>query len=56
MNETVLLCRPCAEQLKAENKIKMKSSVSNKNTCACCGKRRFVYLCEKLEETQKNNA
>jgi len=49
MEKTVLLCRPCAEKLKTENKVKIKNSVADKNTCACCGKRKFVYLCENLD-------
>ena len=42
-----LLCRPCAEQLKAEGKVKIGGSLCDKNTCECCGKRRYVYLCTK---------
>ena len=45
--DDILLCRPCAEQLKAEKKIKVGTSLRDKNTCQHCGKRRFVYTCRK---------
>lgn len=41
----VLVCRPCAEKLKAEGKLKMGSSVKEKETCEICNRRRFVYKC-----------
>ena len=58
MKET-LLCRPCAETLKGENKIKIGPSLRDKNTCEHCGKRRFVYVCTqqaqlKTEQTPTN--
>lgn len=45
--ESILLCRPCAEQLKVEIKITIGTSMRDKNTCQNCGKRRFVYSCKK---------
>ena len=45
--DPILLCRPCAEQLKEEKKITIGTSLRDKNTCAHCGKRRFVYRCQK---------
>lgn len=45
----MLLCRPCAEQLKAEGKVKIATSVKEKQTCECCQKRRFAYLCIEKE-------
>lgn len=47
----MLLCRPCAEQLKSEGKVKIVTSVKDKQTCECCGKRRFAYLCYEKEVT-----
>ncbi len=49
-----LLCRPCAENLKAEGKITIGYSMRNKQTCDCCGKRRFVYVCS--EKTVAHSA
>lgn len=50
----ILLCRPCAEELKTSGKIKIGASVRDKSTCEQCGKRRFVYKCEKrLLSTKK---
>lgn len=43
----IILCRPCAEELKAENKVEIGASMRDKNTCEYCGKRRFVYHCTK---------
>ena len=43
----ILLCRPCAEELKAENKIEIGGSNRDKDTCEHCGRRRFVYRCTK---------
>ena len=40
-----LICRPCAEKLKAEEKLKIGSSVKEKETCEICNRRRFVYRC-----------
>lgn len=40
-----LICRPCAEQLRAEGKLKIGSSVKEKETCEICNRRRFVYRC-----------
>lgn len=42
-----LVCRPCAEKLKADGKIKIGSSVKEKEkeTCEICNRRRFVYRC-----------
>ncbi len=45
----MLLCRPCAEQLKAEGKVKIVTSIKDKQTCKCCQKRRFVYFCRELQ-------
>ena len=45
----ILLCRPCAEQLKSEGKVKIVTSVKDKQTCECCQKRRFAYLCYEKE-------
>ena len=46
--ENLLLCRPCAEQQKAEDKsLKIGPPVPGKNTCECCGRRRFTYQCTK---------
>lgn len=49
----LLLCRPCAEQLKAEGKVKIVTSVKDNQTCECCQKRRFAYLCYEKEPTQE---
>ncbi len=49
----ILLCRPCAEQLKAEGKVKIVNSVKDKQTCECCQKRRFTYLCYEKEVDEK---
>ena len=43
----ILLCRPCAEELKADDKVNIGSSMRDKETCEYCGKRRFVYKCTK---------
>lgn len=43
----ILLCRPCAEELKEENKVNIGSSLRDKTTCEYCGRRRFVYRCTK---------
>lgn len=43
----ILLCRPCAEKLKTEQKLKIGAPVPVKNTCECCGRRRFTYQCTK---------
>lgn len=45
--DPILLCRPCAEQLKEEKKITIGASLRDKTTCQNCGKRRFVYSCRK---------
>lgn len=45
----ILLCRPCAEQLKEEKKVSIGTSLRDKNTCERCGKRRFVYVCKKSQ-------
>lgn len=37
------------EQMKAEGKVKIATSVKDKQTCECCQKRRFVYLCYEKE-------
>lgn len=39
------ICRPCAEKLKAEGKLKIGESVKGKETCEICNRRRFVYKC-----------
>lgn len=41
----VFMCRPCAEQLKAEGKATIHTSVKDKGTCECCKRRRFGYNC-----------
>lgn len=46
--DIILLCRPCAEQFTAEKKITIGGSLRDKNTCANCGRRRFVYRCTKI--------
>lgn len=48
----IKLCRPCAEELKAEGKVTIGSSMRDKQTCECCGKRRFVYNCTKKAYTR----
>lgn len=48
----ILLCRPCAEELKAEGKIEIGNSMRDKNTCEYCNKRRFVYQCTKKAYTR----
>lgn len=40
------ICRPCAENLKVQGKIKIGSSKRDKSTCEICKRRRFVYDCE----------
>lgn len=45
--KSILLCRPCAEQLKTQKKVTIGASLRDKNTCEVCGKRRFVYNCSK---------
>lgn len=43
------ICRPCAEKLKEEGKVKIGSSIRDKSTCEACKRRRFVYECEVLK-------
>ena len=43
------MCRPCAEKLKSQGLVKIGSSVTNKQTCSNCGRRRFVYNVEYLK-------
>lgn len=50
MKRNIELCRPCAEKLKAEGKVKILMSKRDKSTCEECNHRRFVYECE-VEET-----
>lgn len=46
----VKMCRPCAEKLKAEGKVKIGSSCKDKNECANCHRRKFVYDCELINQ------
>lgn len=48
--QSVFMCRPCAEQLKEQGMVKMGTSVSGKQTCSNCGRRRFVYRVEKIAD------
>ncbi len=50
----ILLCRPCAEELKAKDEIEIKGSNRDKDTCEHCGRRRFVYRCTKNSQTKLN--
>lgn len=43
------ICRPCAEALKADGKVKIGTSKKYKSTCSVCKRRRFVYECEVLK-------
>ena len=38
----LLLCRPCAEKLKAAFRLEPLDGRTEKNNCAECGKRRYV--------------
>lgn len=38
----LLLCRPCAEKLKAAFRLEPMEGRAEKNNCAECGKRRYV--------------
>ena len=49
IKKTKEICRPCAEQLKAQGKVRMLSSKRDKSTCSVCKRRRFVYECEVLK-------
>ena len=46
----VLMCRPCAEKLKAENKVIIKTSVKDKGICDECKRSRFLYKCERVTD------
>lgn len=48
--QSVFMCRPCAEQLKEQGVVKIGTSVSDKQTCSNCGRRRFVYRVEKVAD------
>lgn len=52
----MLICRPCAESLKAEGKVVIGSSQIEKSTCEYCGKRRYVYKCKKVPYARINKA
>lgn len=54
MNNTRLMCRPCAEELKAQGKVKIGLSKKDKSTCEICNHRRFVYQCEAVAD-KKNS-
>lgn len=47
-NQQLFMCRPCAEQLKLQGLVRIGTSISNKQTCSNCGRRRFVYRVEKI--------
>lgn len=46
----VKMCRPCAERLKAEGKVKIGTSCKDKNECANCHRRKSVYGCELINQ------
>lgn len=46
MSKTKLICRPCAEELKAAGKVRIGHSQRDKSTCEVCNCRRYVYECE----------
>lgn len=49
MGNKKLICRPCAESLKASGKVKIGLSQKDKATCEICNRRKYVYLCEMTE-------
>lgn len=48
MADMVYMCRPCAEKLKAEGKLIIRSSVKGKDICPECNRSRFRYECERI--------
>lgn len=49
MSKTKLICRPCAEALKAAGQVKIGYSQKDKSTCEVCNRRRYVYVCEVIK-------
>lgn len=49
MDNRKFMCRPCMEQLKAQEKIKKDSHIRDKHTCEICGRRKYGYMCEMID-------
>ena len=46
MKNKKFMCRPCMEELKAQEKISNSKHIRDKRTCEICNRRKYGYVCE----------